>query len=42
MARLRALDPESRISRILQRYPFRRADDLARVTEGLRLAGMPE
>jgi tetratricopeptide (TPR) repeat protein len=42
MARLRALDPESRISRIRQRYPFRRPEDLARVAEGLRKAGLPE
>ena len=42
MARLRALDPESKISRLLQRYPFHRAEDLANVSRGLRLAGMPE
>jgi TolB-like protein/lipopolysaccharide biosynthesis regulator YciM len=42
MARLRALDPDSRISRILQRYPLRQAGDLRKVEEGLRLAGMPE
>jgi TolB-like protein/Tfp pilus assembly protein PilF len=42
MARLRALDPESRVGRLLERYPFRRADDLAKVSEGLRLAGLPE
>ena len=42
MARLRALDPDSRVGRLLERYPFRRADDLAKVSEGLRLAGLPE
>jgi TolB-like protein len=42
MARLRALDPESRISTLRQRYPIRRDEDLARVAEALRLAGLPE
>jgi len=42
MERLRSLDPKVRVSRLLQRYPIRRADHLAKVSEGLRRAGMPE
>jgi TolB-like protein/Tfp pilus assembly protein PilF len=42
LAHMRTIDPESRISNILQRYPFRRAEDLAAVEKGLRLAGLPE
>jgi TolB-like protein/Tfp pilus assembly protein PilF len=42
MARLRAADPESRVSCIRQRYPIRRAEDLAKLADALRLAGMPE
>ena len=42
MARLRTLEPDARISRILQRYPLRQAGHLRKVEEGLRLAGMPE
>ena len=42
MARLRSLDPKVRVSRFLQRYPIRRADHVAKVSEGLRRAGMLE
>jgi TolB-like protein/Tfp pilus assembly protein PilF len=42
MARLQKFDPAARIALLLQRYPFRRPDDLARVSDGLRRAGMPE
>jgi len=42
LARMRALDPDARISNIKQRYPFRRPEQLARFAEGLRLAGLPE
>jgi TolB-like protein/Tfp pilus assembly protein PilF len=42
MTRLQTLDPGARIALLLQRYPFRRPEDLAKVSEGLRRAGMPE
>jgi TolB-like protein/Tfp pilus assembly protein PilF len=42
MVRLKKLDPGARIALLLQRYPFRRPDDLANVSEGLRRAGMTE
>ena len=42
VARLRVLDPELRISNLKDRYPLRRAQDLARWAEGLRKAGLPE
>jgi TolB-like protein/Tfp pilus assembly protein PilF len=35
-------DPTLRISTIRERFPLRRDEDLARVTEGYRLAGVPE
>jgi adenylate cyclase len=44
MARLREIDPGLRLSNHLARLapPFRRSEDLARFTEGLRKAGLPE
>jgi tetratricopeptide (TPR) repeat protein len=39
---LRKLDPELRISNLKDRYPLRRAEDLARWADGLRRAGLPE
>lgn len=42
MTRLLRFDPGARIAMVLQRYPFRRPEDLAKVSEGLRRAGMPE
>ena len=42
MARVRALDPGARISNVLEFYPFRKAEQLARYAEGSRLAGLPE
>jgi tetratricopeptide (TPR) repeat protein len=42
MARVRQLDPDSRISTILERDPLRRPQDLERFAEGLRRAGLPE
>ena len=42
MARVRQLDPDSRISTILDRDPLRRPEDLERFAEGLRRAGLPE
>jgi len=42
MARLRQLDPHRRISNLMDQYPMRRPEDLARLAEGLRKAGLPE
>jgi TolB-like protein/Tfp pilus assembly protein PilF len=42
MTRLQKFDPGARIALLLQRYPFRRPEDLANVSEGLRRAGMSE
>lgn len=42
MARLRQLDPARRISTVKDWVPLRRPDDLRRLEEGLRLAGLPE
>jgi TolB-like protein/DNA-binding SARP family transcriptional activator len=42
MARLRELDPDARISTILQHDPLHRQEHLAAFAQGLRLAGMPE
>jgi TolB-like protein/Tfp pilus assembly protein PilF len=42
MVRLRELDPGARVSTIRQRDPLRRPEDLARLAEGLRGAGLPE
>ena len=42
MARLRQLAPELRASRVSDLMPFRRPEDLARYTDGLRKAGLPE
>jgi TolB-like protein/class 3 adenylate cyclase/Tfp pilus assembly protein PilF len=40
--RLRRLNPELRVSHIGKLIPIRRSDDLARLEDGLRLAGLPE
>src|SRR5262249_14741803 len=42
VARIRQLDPEYRIADLEDRAPFRRSEDLAKYTEGLRRAGLPE
>ena len=43
MARLREIDPDLRLSNLARvAPPFRRPEDLARFTEGLRKAGLPE
>ncbi len=42
MARLRQLDPSRRVSTVKDWVPLRRPDDLRRLEEGLRLAGLPE
>jgi tetratricopeptide (TPR) repeat protein len=43
MARLREIDPTLRLANLARvAAPFRRPEDLARFTEGLRKAGLPE
>ena len=42
MSRLRERDPALRVSNLKDRLPLRRPEDLARVEEGLRKAGLPE
>jgi len=42
MAHLRAIDPEMRMSTVKGWVPLRRPDDLARLEDGLRKAGLPE
>ncbi|AWY39884.1 CadC-family transcriptional regulator [Pseudomonas putida] len=42
MQRLRELDPGLRIARLKDWLPIQRPEDLARFSEGLRLAGLPE
>jgi len=42
MARLRHLDPARRVSTVKDWVPLRRPDDLKRLQEGLRQAGLPE
>jgi TolB-like protein len=42
IARLLAHDPGLRISNLKDRFPIRRAEDIARWEEGLRRAGLPE
>ncbi|WP_369722421.1 adenylate/guanylate cyclase domain-containing protein [Bradyrhizobium sp. LLZ17] len=42
MSRLRKLDPAKRVSAVKDWVPLRRPDDLKRLEEGLRRAGLPE
>jgi adenylate cyclase len=42
LARLRQLDPNLHISNLSERCPIRRPEDLAKLAEGLRKAGLPE
>jgi hypothetical protein len=42
MGRVRQLDPSLRTSNLQNLFPLRRPEDLARLAEGLRLAGLPE
>jgi TolB-like protein/class 3 adenylate cyclase len=42
MLRLRGLDPSLRVSNLGEVYPLRRPEDLAKVVEGLRKAGLPD
>jgi TolB-like protein/class 3 adenylate cyclase len=41
MGLLRDIDPELRLSKLNEVLPFRRPEDIARIVEGLRLAGLP-
>ena len=42
MQQLLQLNPTLRISHLKDVYPFRRPEDLANLTDGLRKAGLPE
>lgn len=42
VARLREMDPSSRVSDLKDLTPLRRPEDIARYAEGLRKAGLPE
>ena len=42
MARLRELDPSLRVANLSEVYPVRQAEDLAKLAEGLRKAGLPD
>jgi class 3 adenylate cyclase len=42
MARLRGLDPSLRVSNLGEVYPLRRPEDLAKLADGLRKAGLPD
>ena len=42
MMRVRELDPAIRVSKVGEWATFRRPDDLTRLKEGLRGAGLPE
>jgi TolB-like protein/class 3 adenylate cyclase len=42
MAHLRKIDPAMRMSNVKDWVPLRRPDDLKRLEEGLRMAGLPE
>jgi tetratricopeptide (TPR) repeat protein len=42
LARLRHLDPALRVSNLKDRFPLRRTEDIARFSDGLRKAGLPE
>ena len=42
MARIRELDPEFRVSKLMDVVPFREPKDINRYVDGLRKAGLPE
>jgi tetratricopeptide (TPR) repeat protein len=42
MATIRQLDPSFSISNLRVRFPLRRPEDIAKLSEGLRRAGLPE
>jgi len=42
IVRLRQLDPTWRMSKLRDKVVFRRPEDVARIAEGLRRAGLPE
>jgi hypothetical protein len=42
MERVRRIDPTLRISTLKDEFTLRRVEDMARLAEGLRMAGLPE
>jgi TolB-like protein/tetratricopeptide (TPR) repeat protein len=42
MERLRQINPKLRLSTLKDEFAFRRGEDMARLTEGLRIAGLPD
>jgi hypothetical protein len=42
MARLRQIDPDLRVSNLKDLTPLRRPEDMAKYSEGMREAGLPE
>jgi hypothetical protein len=42
MERLRRIDPGLRIANLLDSFPIRRPEDLGRLRDGLRRAGLPD
>jgi hypothetical protein len=42
VARLEEIDPSLRVSNLSKFIPLRRAEDFARLADGLRMAGLPE
>lgn len=42
VARLRQLQPQLRLSDLMEMFPFRKPEHRAKLVEGLRLAGIPE
>src|SRR5207245_812890 len=42
LVRLRELEPTLRVSNVGDQIPYRRPEDLARLADGLRKAGLPE
>ena len=42
VARLTQIDPINRISNLLDRIPLRRPEDVGKLADALRLAGLPE
>ena len=42
VAHLRQIDPQTSILHLKELFPYRRPEDMERMIEGLRLAGLPE
>jgi hypothetical protein len=42
MTRMRQLDPAMRVSNLEANLSYRRAEDIGRMIDGLRLAGLPD